>query len=321
MPDAPAPSNDPIDAVYTWQDGDDPKLQEQIRKYREVAGGVLPDSSGPPFSDSQRLRFSLRSLERNAPWIRNVYLVTNGQTPNWIVTGNPRLTVVRHEDLFKDRTVLPTFNPAAIEWQLFRIPGLSRRFLYLHDSFFLGQPVTLGDFVNAKGGTRVLVEATDIPSTDASQVLTQRLLSARVGDHSPRKMLARTPRLIDKTLLEEVHRLWEGQIKRTALHQFPHPEDVSLETLYFYFLLESPMQYGVHEQVAAAAESKGYLRLELSPRTGWMQLLSIAFSRPKFLSLGEGSETVNEKTAAGIRGKVRRFLWLCFWRRSGFEAK
>jgi hypothetical protein len=28
--------------------------------------------------DNDELRFSLRSLERRAPWIRNVFIVTNG---------------------------------------------------------------------------------------------------------------------------------------------------------------------------------------------------------------------------------------------------
>jgi len=35
-------------------------------------------TSSNRFRDNEELRFSLRSLERRAPWIRNVYIVTNG---------------------------------------------------------------------------------------------------------------------------------------------------------------------------------------------------------------------------------------------------
>ncbi len=37
------------------------------------------------FRDSNELRFSLRSLERFAPWVRRVYLVTDNQIPKWLV--------------------------------------------------------------------------------------------------------------------------------------------------------------------------------------------------------------------------------------------
>jgi hypothetical protein len=319
MPDAQAPAHEPIDAVYTWEDANHPQYREQFRKYREAVG--IPDPGAPSSHDGQRLRYSLRSLERHAPWVRQVYLVTNGPAPEWMVASHPRLTLVRHQDLFKDASLLPVFNPAALAWQLFRIPGLSRRFLYCSDDCFLGQAITLSDFVNGKGGTRFFAESTDIPTGDASLAFSERLLNARLGDHSPRKQVAQTPRFLDKTFLEEVHRLWEGQIKRTASHRFPHPEDVSLETLYFYFLLESPMQYGVHEAVAAAADAKRYRRLELSSQTSWKQLMAIAFNRPQFLCLSDGREAVSQKTAASIGSKVNWFLRLSYWRRSVFEKK
>jgi hypothetical protein len=37
------------------------------------------------FRDSNELRFSLRSLERFAPWVRRVFLVTDNQIPKWLV--------------------------------------------------------------------------------------------------------------------------------------------------------------------------------------------------------------------------------------------
>jgi stealth protein CR2/Stealth-like protein len=75
---------DPIDAVYTWVDGSSRTFREEFRRHRGAsrAGPDLADAvSDKRFRDNQELRFSLRSLERHAPWVRQVHLVTNGQAP------------------------------------------------------------------------------------------------------------------------------------------------------------------------------------------------------------------------------------------------
>ena len=82
------------------------------------------------FSDREELRYSLRSIEKYAPWVRHVYLVTNGQIPHWLNLDHPRLTVVTHEDIFDNQSNLPTFSSPAIESQLFRIPGIYFRYTF-----------------------------------------------------------------------------------------------------------------------------------------------------------------------------------------------
>ncbi len=57
----------------------------------------IDDMSESRFADNQELRYSLRSLEKNAQWIRNVYIVTNGQIPNWLNLENPRVKIITHD--------------------------------------------------------------------------------------------------------------------------------------------------------------------------------------------------------------------------------
>nr|CAD7569097.1 unnamed protein product [Timema californicum] len=98
------------------------------------------------------LRYSLRSLEKFAPWIRHVFLVTNGQIPYWLNLDNPRLTLVTHEEIFVNLSHLPTFSSPAIETHIHRIHGLSQKFLYLNDDVMLGKEVWPEDFETfAKG--------------------------------------------------------------------------------------------------------------------------------------------------------------------------
>lgn len=54
------------------------------------------DVSASRFEDNEELRYSLRSVERHAPWVRHVFIITNGQIPSWLNLDNPRVTVVTH---------------------------------------------------------------------------------------------------------------------------------------------------------------------------------------------------------------------------------
>jgi hypothetical protein len=258
-----APGNEPIDAVCTWSGGE------------EV------------------LRFSLRSLERYAPWLRKVHLVSGGPAPAWINAGHQRIAIVRHEDIFRDRGALPTSNPDAIAWQLFRIPGLSRQFLYLDDRLFLSRRLAPQDFLTPKGGYRFYAADIDVPSTSTAA----GLLNSRFGNRASRKMPVRTPQLLDRNFLEEVHRLWEKPIKQTS---------ISLETLYFYYLLECPQQYGAHEQTTVTTAI-----FRSAPLSDAKQVAGILWSRPKFFRL-EGSP-------AGAMTHL--LLKLFYWRRSPLEGK
>lgn len=55
------------------------------------------DVSASRFQDNEELRYSLRSIEMFAPWVRNIYIVTNGQLPNWLNLEHPRLKVITHD--------------------------------------------------------------------------------------------------------------------------------------------------------------------------------------------------------------------------------
>lgn len=113
----------------------------------------------PNLSDS---RYSLRSLEVNAPWIRNIYIVTNGQVPSWLDTTNPRVHIITHAMIFPNASFLPTFSSPAIEMNLHRIPGLSDYFIYFNDDVFLGRPVFPYDFMSLPN-TQYLFASWDAP--------------------------------------------------------------------------------------------------------------------------------------------------------------
>ncbi|XP_061085201.1 N-acetylglucosamine-1-phosphotransferase subunits alpha/beta isoform X2 [Conger conger] len=113
------------------------------------------DVSASRFEDNEELRYSLRSVERHAPWVRHVFIVTNGQIPSWLNLDNPRVTVVTHHEIFQNESHLPTFSSPAIETHIHRIPGLSQKFIYLNDDVMFGKDVWPDDFYSHSKGQKV----------------------------------------------------------------------------------------------------------------------------------------------------------------------
>ena len=76
--------------------------------------------------DFNQLKYSLRSIEMFAPWIRKIFIVTSGQIPNWLKLENQRVAIISHSEIFTDQSDLPTFSSRAIESHLHRISGLRK---------------------------------------------------------------------------------------------------------------------------------------------------------------------------------------------------
>lgn len=139
-----------IDFVYLWVDGSDPVW----RAKKDVHIGVdktqsLVNCEGR-YADNDELKYSLRSLEKYAPWIRTIHIVTDNQVPKWLDTSNPKIHIVDHSEILPQES-LPCFNSALIEHFLWKIPGLSEHFLYGNDDMFLNKPATPASFFDANG--------------------------------------------------------------------------------------------------------------------------------------------------------------------------
>ncbi|EFC50785.1 N-acetylglucosamine-1-phosphate transferase [Naegleria gruberi] len=114
-------------------------------------------NSSNRFRDNDELRYSLRSLERFAPWVRNVYIVTSGQVPSWLNVKNPKVKIVKHADVYRNPIHLPVFSSPSIESQIHRIPGLSKKFIYLNDDVMFGNDVYPEDFYSHSTGQKVFL--------------------------------------------------------------------------------------------------------------------------------------------------------------------
>ena len=145
----------PIDIVYLWVDSRDAKFNSEKNKYlkesKKDTNKYVDDVRDEIFRDNDELKYSLRSIEQNAPWINHIYIVTAlGQIPSWLDTKNPKITIVPQESILPSDAG-PIFNSCAVEACLANIPNLSEYFLLSNDDMFFNKPIKPDYFFNKNG--------------------------------------------------------------------------------------------------------------------------------------------------------------------------
>lgn len=148
--------NYPVDIVYLWCDSSDEvwraKKNNELQKYGKLLDN---DSTGEcRFINNDELKYSLRSLEMFAPWINNIFIVTDNQVPKWLDVSNPKITIVNHSEILP-ADALPTFNSVAIETALHKIPALAEHFLYANDDMLFSRSVQKSFFFNEQDGAPI----------------------------------------------------------------------------------------------------------------------------------------------------------------------
>jgi len=249
-----------MDAVYTWVDATDQVLRGSNDGHHKDSAAV--DAGAHRYRDNGELRYSLRSLHQYAPWIKRIFIITNGQWPSWLDRRHPRVVHVTHEQIFADPRNLPSFNSCAIEVHLHRIKGLSNRFLYLNDDFFVGASLGMDDFWSASGILRLHLSPCIIPEGNSRIVETiygvemevptgllrtsdvylgavQHVNAAfdlRYGKQK-RRYLPHVPWPFETSILRNLERDWGPEIARTAAHRFRSRDDFMYGHAYAQYVL------------------------------------------------------------------------------------
>lgn len=233
----------PVDAVYTWVNGADPEWRRRRAAY--AGEGYHEEAANAArYLSRDELRYSLRSLAQYAPWIRHIYLVTDDQTPAWLNTDHPGITVVSHREIFSDPELLPTFNSHAIESQLHHIEGLSEHFLYLNDDVFLGRLITPQHFFLANGLSRFFLSRAHVPfgrpspqdvPVSVAGKNNRALIEERFGTVITQKM-KHVPHALRRSVLYEIEEEFAERHRATAANRFRELNDLSVtSSLHHYY--------------------------------------------------------------------------------------
>jgi hypothetical protein len=233
----------PVDAVYTWVDGDDPAW----RARRDAAAeGVTqhPEAlASYRFRSRDELRYSLRSLDMYAPWIRHVFVVTDRQVPDFLDPAVEGLTIVDHREIAPGPEYLPVFNSSAITTWLHRVPGLGEHYLYLNDDVFFGRDTAPSLFFHPSGVVKVFPSSTMRPlgPPDPDDLLPVnkarniRHLLERDFGRSVVRAIKHTPHAQLRSVHEELAARYQQEYERTSRSRFRRDTDVPADQLFHYY--------------------------------------------------------------------------------------
>ncbi len=182
-----------IDLVYLWADGSDAEwMAKKNRFLGKDAGTNTEATSIARNADNDELRYSLRSVEKYAYWIRKIFIVTDEQIPEWLNLQNEKVKIVDIREILP-AAALPCYNSVIIEHFLYKIPGLSEHFLYANDDMFINAPVHVDTFFNQKGFPIIRLQR-----VFCGKFINKLRLSMKIHTNIYRKTMHNAALLIDK---------------------------------------------------------------------------------------------------------------------------
>lgn len=262
----PEPCQDGIDVVYLWVNGSDPEFIKDLRKYKNIRA----DTNGR-YRETNTLFYSLRSIYEYAPYIKNYYIVTKSQTPSFINTkklkyGDYTLTIVDHKDIFKDLSALPVFNSNAIEFNIHRIKGLKKCFLYLNDDMMLGAPTSPsywakdGKIIVGKSSWSAPKKPRESPDHIWHQLMgntnTKANIALKLDENTSHNYPCHNCYFFDREVLENAEKLMEKDFLEVSKHKFRQRDDLEYALLHNIFALET------NKGVPGFCENQYYLHFE-----------------------------------------------------------
>ncbi|KAL3420060.1 hypothetical protein PVAG01_08559 [Phlyctema vagabunda] len=167
-----------IDFVYTWVNGSDSSFRDTIFPYElnstlnDAEGHWLEQHRVNRYRDWDELRYSIRTVEKQASRFRNKYMllvnsvsdapdtknatvddpatITGKQKPTWLKDDEATreaVQILAQEDFFEENEqgCLPTFNSLTIENQLYNTKSDTDRFFALSDDMLLGKEHAASD--------------------------------------------------------------------------------------------------------------------------------------------------------------------------------
>ena len=221
-----------IDLVYLWVDGNDPELKQKRLYWQNQYGAKINPQATDKcrFIDNQELKYSLRSVEKYAPWVNNIYIVTDNQIPKWLNTNNEKIHIIDHKDIMPPEA-LPTFNSVAIETCICNIKNLSEYFLYANDDMFFTN-YTSQDFFFTKTGYPIFRVRHRLRKKDYSHQYVKMLVNAYklIEKKFGKKYYFDPHHSIDaykKSDIIECNELFSEELYKTTLSKFRNEENIS----------------------------------------------------------------------------------------------
>lgn len=310
-----------VDLVYTWVNHADPDWVAMYSRYKPPLAeganldelGLQPTAPLPKsidatalsrFHSNDELRYSLRSVAENLPWVRQIYVFTNCAPPDWLNTAHPKVRWVQHHEVIPAQ-YLPTFSSHVIESFLHRIPGMAERFIYVNDDVFIGKQLEKRFFFDPNGCSKSLLEPYGMVSGamkegDADYLNASRNSAALIRDafgFSPTQLHRHTSFALRREVLAEIEARWPDQLDQLRHNRFRTGHDLNVTSFLYH-------HYGLATGKTMKADVKNAFVKSQDIR--WRaQLAQIPKNQPEIICINEGGDAAPSED---WKSSVRNFL-------------
>lgn len=231
----------PIDAVYTWVNHNDPDWAALYAEHSGIVTTTTDADALSRFHNNDELRYSLRAVAKNAPWINRIFVLTNCARPDWLAADDPRLIWVDHAEAIP-AACLPTFNSHVIESCLHRIPDISEHFIYLNDDVFLAKPLDKLFFFDEGGASRSFLEGYGMVSGaviegDPDYLNASRNVAGLLRDGMgfvPTQLHQHTAFALRRSILAEIEARWQDQFDALRNNRFRTSGDINVTSFFYH---------------------------------------------------------------------------------------
>lgn len=274
-----------MDIVITYVDGLDPLWQDDYARYNEKP--VLEKR----FRDWGTLKYLLRGIENNMPFIGNVFLVVarESQVPAWVDRNN--LHIVLHSEIIPSG-FLPIFNASAIELFLHNIKGLDEEYLYFNDDMYPVRKCRKEDFF--RNGRPVIKYSKCLfhsnmymKLTRNADIMARKALGMRKGLHFVRPQHICSPML--KSVCRKVYTRMEKEIiptiSRIRTSETPN-QYLFLDYMYYNGTAINEKLSNTHFSLAVSTADK-ICRFLDEPQTDLVCINDVQMSEQKYKMLRE----------------------------------
>ncbi|GAB1226857.1 hypothetical protein ENUP19_0305G0106 [Entamoeba nuttalli] len=236
-----------IDAVWLWVNGSDPIFYKALEENGKRGGDGR-------YRDYNTLQYSIRSVYNFAPYIKNYYIVTMGQIPDFLNTSSLtfrdyKLRIVDHKEIFPNNKDLPVFNSNALEVSIHNIKNLSSCFLYLNDDMLLGKKLDIRHFFNDYGLLNIYYNGWSAPEEEQAKKnswhrsvsFSNKLVNDKFhnGEVVKHPYVSHHCYFFKTDTLKEMESVWPYQFAKTRTHKFREANDLAIPFLHGAFTAET----------------------------------------------------------------------------------
>lgn len=252
-------NHDPVDVVFTWVDSADPSWRNRYNLASQAVNkpiGLYANDEAR-FENHNELYYSVHSVLKYLDWANHIFIVTDGQTPDWLQDINTdKITIIDHRQII-DEQYLPTFNSQVIEANLHKIPNLSENFIYFNDDVFVARPLPRTHFFSHNGNASIFFADKSLFSMQEKGVMTPTLFACMNGQ----KLLSRhyhanldvplvhTYIPLKKSYFEKAWQLYEDEIRVFLINKFRSNNDLNMATFLVPYLMYLDGKSAVRREV------------------------------------------------------------------------